>query len=56
MQKEAESILGLILIQGDMPSKHKKILSAMNDVWSEDNPVDLVTLCNKLKDKGQLVR
>ena len=48
-----DSILGLILLQGDMPSKHKKIFSAINDVWLEGDPVDLVTLLNKLKDKGQ---
>ena len=52
-KEPAESILGLILFLGEISLKHKKIFSAMNDVWSDGDQVDMVTLLNKLKEKGQ---
>jgi len=63
-----ESILSAILIDNDSlldvleiltpddfyRSPHKKIFTAMEELFSKTDPVDLVTLTNLLREKGQL--
>ena len=63
-----ESIISAILLDNDVlpdvteiltaedfyTSAHKKIFTAIVELFSEDEPVDLVTLANKLKEKGVL--
>ena len=53
-KQQSEVIMSLILILGDTSPEHKKIFLAMNEVWSEGDPVDLVTLFNKLKENGHI--